>query len=78
VYSVGVTAAIAIYVIPICQWIVIFCNWGTFGIWSTCIGFTCLALVIHASVLIVPVIIGLVVGMPADGFPDREVITMEK
>lgn len=42
-----------------------------FGAWSTCIGFTSLALLIHASILIVPVIVVLVSGMPEEGYPDR-------
>jgi len=42
-------------------------------VWSVCIAFTSLALVIHASILITPVLLAFYLGMPEKGYPDREV-----
>jgi len=50
----------------------------TLGAWSICIGFTSLALVIHASILIMPVIIAIISAMPEDGFSDREPFQLDK
>lgn len=76
--SLVVCGIIAIYVIPIIQWIVILCNLSIIGVWSICIAFTSLALMIHASILITPVVIAFYLGMPEDGYEDRKVVEYAK
>jgi len=69
---------VALYVIPIIQWIIIFCNLDIVGVWSICIGWTALALMIHGSILLTPTLIGVFAASMApehaDGFPDRKII----
>lgn len=66
---------IAMYLIPIIQWIIILTNLDIVGVWSICIGSTALALMIHASLLITPTLIAVYFASQSpeniDGFKDR-------
>ena len=66
-------ATLSIYVIPIVQWATILMNLEIIGVWSICIAFTSVALMVHSSILLVPVLIATYGYMKEhDGFPDRE------
>lgn len=49
-------------------------NLDIIGVWSICVAWTSVALMIHSSVLLVPVMIATYSYMKEnDGFPDREI-----